>query len=45
MATIDKRQQFDPADKVLAKKNSRLAIILGLVTFVFYVGFIFMYWK
>ena len=36
-------RQPDPADKELARKNIRLAVILGLVAVGFYVGFILMY--
>ncbi len=44
-STLVDDQRPDPADKELAKKNIRLAIILGLVAFGFYIGFILMYWK
>lgn len=33
------------ADKELARKNIRLAIILGFVALGFYIGFILMYMK
>ena len=36
-------RQTGPNDKELARKNIRLAIILGLVAVGFYVGFILVY--
>ena len=36
-------EQQHATDKELARKNIRLAIILGLVAFGFYIGFILMY--
>lgn len=38
-------QQPGQEDKDLARKNIRLAIILGLIALGFYVGFILMYWN
>lgn len=38
-------EQADTAQKELATKNRRLAIILGMVAVGFYVGFILFYWN
>ena len=42
MLMSEKDQQ---PDKELARKNIRLAIILGLIAFGFYIGFILMHWN